>query len=655
MAHGDVHSFGTFQDNSTGSYMYQTDTVYCESNFYDHSFTFLDTNNSSYIWNWVETNINGKKYYISKSFLFVNITYDTVVQNINKTYYVNNKNLKLVLLTCDEWLSLDYSIINQLDFYSPYYHSEYAWTSTISSDDYINTVTFNNGYYESTAYDKATQSYDVGFIPVLLDLNASSSDTTNSNLNTVEFGRLQVTKSDGSKLFLYPTSPSGNIVWSSTYDSFTIVDSSSTAPALLEWIVDKYNGSTIYLSKNPIFLGIDIYKYILNTDTTVYIDDRRFTLKPITAKNLLSGYDTYYAGDILTSLYANNSLNNGIVTTTIEGNYYACYEYINGSWFKTTYVNMYSNTIVGDSFRVYVYLIEENTPPTISGTDKHLGNKAEAFSVSYTVNDVNTEQSLTISEKLNGTTIRTINNATRGQTYTFNITTKMFNNLATDSEHVISITVSDSDLHATRTYTFKKAISSPIINYSGSSNLGVITYKPTINYYVSSESVDSVTITEKINDVNTRTFTASTDTTQTFNITDKIWSECKNGQNTLEICVVDNYGNSVSKTIYFARSINKINVQTLPVITGTMCTKVSLELIGDLNNAKATVLVCNNALDDVPTWEDMSAFLGNDNMYEFINVNKTSNRWAISVNVIIEKNKGYTGTISLDSIKGSYE
>ena len=41
--------------------------------------------------------------------------------------------------------------------------------------------------------------------------------------------------------------------------------------------------------------------------------------------------------------------------------------------------------------------------------------------------------------------------------------------------------------------------------------------------------------------------------------------------------------------------------------------------------------------------------------YNITNRSKTSSNWGLSVKVIIKKNEGYTGEVSLYCIKGTYE
>ena len=296
-----------------------------------------------------------------------------------------------------------------------------------------------------------------------------------------------------------------------------------------------------------------------------------------------------------------------------------------------------------------------NAAPTISGVDSNLGDKTRSFSIKYTVDDIDSRDTLTITEKLNGTTVRTINNAVRNQSYSFSVTTSQFANLKLYETNTIKITVSDGTLSATRTYTFRKTNTAPVINYTGNNNLGVINSKPTIKYTVTDAEGDRITITERLNGKVLQTYTVNAGTACTVNIPNMSWLGCGNSTNTIEINARDTAGGSSNKTITFRRAIDRIEVITNPIKTNKAVTKISLEVGWNTENASGQVFVCNNAYDASPTWENMTNSVGSNLVYNLTNKTKTASNWGLSVKVIVKKDGGSTGEVSLYNIKGTYE
>lgn len=104
--------------------------------------------------------------------------------------------------------------------------------------------------------------------------------------------------------------------------------------------------------------------------------------------------------------------------------------------------------------------VVHNADPTVSGSDADLGTVTEPPSRSYTVGDEDTGDTLTVVENLNGSEVRTIESAVRGQTYTFALTPQQFAALG-DGQHTMTITVTDSAGNtATRTVTFTRDVTS---------------------------------------------------------------------------------------------------------------------------------------------------------------------------------------------------
>lgn len=296
-----------------------------------------------------------------------------------------------------------------------------------------------------------------------------------------------------------------------------------------------------------------------------------------------------------------------------------------------------------------------NAAPTISGVDSNLGDKTQAFLIEYTVDDTDSGDTLTVTEKLNGTTIRTINSAVRNQKYSFSVTTSQFANLALYETSTIEIIVSDGNFSATRTYTFRKTNTAPVINYTGSDNLGIINSKPTIRYTVTDAEGDEITITERLNGKVLQTYTVSSGTECTVNIPNISWLGCGNTSSAIEINARDSAGGSSNKTITFTRAIDRIEVITNPIKTDKAVTKISLEVGWNTENASGQVFVCNNAYDASPTWENMTNSVGSNLVYNITNTTKTAAEWGVSVKVIVKKDGGSTGEVSLYSIKGTYE
>lgn len=101
--------------------------------------------------------------------------------------------------------------------------------------------------------------------------------------------------------------------------------------------------------------------------------------------------------------------------------------------------------------------VDNNTAPTITTSSAaSLGTKSSGFTVSYSVDDEDAVDTLTVTEKLDGTTKRTYT-ATRKTTNSFAVTGEYFQKI-TNGSHTMTVTVTDGKATVTKKFTFTKAV-----------------------------------------------------------------------------------------------------------------------------------------------------------------------------------------------------
>lgn len=201
-------------------------------------------------------------------------------------------------------------------------------------------------------------------------------------------------------------------------------------------------------------------------------------------------------------------------------------------------LNLVSGILVSDTTDSDgCYNVQWDATPTISGSDTNLGNETASFAQNYTVNDTDGSDTLTITEKVDSTIIRTINNAVRNQTYTLDLSSQ-FSSL-TLASHTTAITVNDGNGGITvRTFTFTKVddhiefTSTPIQTSVASKTIvfsGVLKYLSgaTLHIYACNNAYDSLPTWEEITteylNKQAYTFTNSTKTATNWGISTKIY------------------------------------------------------------------------------------------------------------------------------------
>ena len=99
--------------------------------------------------------------------------------------------------------------------------------------------------------------------------------------------------------------------------------------------------------------------------------------------------------------------------------------------------------------------VDNNTAPTITTSSAaNLGTKSSGFTISYSVDDKDAGDTLTVTEKLDGTTKRTYT-ATRKTTNNFAVTGEYFQKI-TNGSHTMTVTVTDGKATVTKTFTLRR-------------------------------------------------------------------------------------------------------------------------------------------------------------------------------------------------------
>lgn len=296
-----------------------------------------------------------------------------------------------------------------------------------------------------------------------------------------------------------------------------------------------------------------------------------------------------------------------------------------------------------------------NAAPTISGTDTNLGDKNLGFTYQYTVDDADGD-TLTVVEALNDETLRTINNAPRGEALNVTITGEKLYSLSLNSVNAITITVTDGKGGtAYRRLTFKRTNSAPAIS-GADTDLGLKTGSFAENYTITDVEGDNVVVTEFVDDDEIRSYQATLGEEATIELTREKWLTLANGTHQLRVEAVDgNFATSVRAWI-FSKAENTIAFQfSAPEETDARATKILITPTWKIEGAVAKVEACNNAFDAVPTWEDITAMVQLNRVFNFANETKTADKWGVNVRFTIVKNEGYEGEVSISGFGGAYE
>lgn len=431
-----------------------------------------------------------------------------------------------------------------------------------------------------------------------------------------------------------------------------------------EWIEFELDGIKTYICKTLAVLGVTYDYFIKYKNREFKIDNNKYVFKVFSE---FSDNENFVKNKIPISIADKIDFTNDNgypVYMMLEGSHgtvygtghdmiaYSEYGDNNKIWRNQGYLDV---NATGDGGILPVLQLINNAP-TISGEDENLGNKTSSFSITYSISDEDSDQELTVKEKLNGSIIRTLKNPTQNSTLTFTIADELFASLSMNTTNTIEIEVTDGSATTYRRYTFVKTNSAPFITYTGQADLGELTTKPSITYTVKDNEGDAITVTEKLNGEVINQFSATTNTNYTVGITDTFWLTCGSNTNTVEIIASDALGGSSSKTITFSRKITKLQIVMKNAIeTDAKATKILVSPQWTTTGGVGKVEVCNNGFDSNPTWEDATTMVVLNRPYLFTNTSKTASKWGIKIRITVTKNQGYDGEVAIFGFGGAYE
>ena len=159
------------------------------------------------------------------------------------------------------------------------------------------------------------------------------------------------------------------------------------------------------------------------------------------------------------------SVNGGAYSEIYDGKNTSYTDTITKGWSKVQYrVKAYDPYTSSGYTTSAERTVDNNYAPTITcsnASGSNLGTKSAGFSVSYSVNDADTADSVTVTEKLDGVTKRTFA-ATKGANNSFAITGEYFQKVLNGS-HTITIEASDGKATTTHTLYFTKSVTKAVI------------------------------------------------------------------------------------------------------------------------------------------------------------------------------------------------
>lgn len=327
----------------------------------------------------------------------------------------------------------------------------------------------------------------------------------------------------------------------------------------------------------------------------------------------------------------------------------------------------------------------KNAPPTISLTspsDNQTLSEGNALPVAGEASDADANNNVVIKCQINNGPIRNIGSGVSdGVTPISFARTLTYHNkrlwdgamdvagadLAEDVDHILKVWAEDDQggKSAEVTRKFRVIWNRPPVISGANEDLGKIMEPPSKTYSVTDPEGNPFTITEKIDGKAIRSFEGVPGREETITIPHDMWIRLDlDTPHELTIEATDNNGLTSTRTFTFIREETHIefmlnfdnpDIEAHFTLDGMpKRVLVTLDRYLPPGSQIEFVRVTNNAMDETPTWEDMTAAVNAGRGYLFTNQQKTAANWRINIWVRIAKGTA-TERVRLDGFGGAFD
>lgn len=187
-------------------------------------------------------------------------------------------------------------------------------------------------------------------------------------------------------------------------------------------------------------------------------------------------------------------------------------------------------------------------------------------------------------------------------------------------------------------------------------NLGTfVETAPGIEYSVTDEDGDQVTVVEKLDGVTLKSYDCTLGETNTLELTADQWLKIINGTHALTITATDARGASSTRTLTFTKDVTSIVFeQALAMAADEMPIKALVNIQGNFPAGSfLRVWICNNGNDADPAWEDCTQRVLQGEKVFIGNTTKTADAWGVKIKAELLRGTA-TETCFIQSIGGNF-